>query len=240
MNSSSMNNKKVPTLLTIKRSLGPLESEVMQVVWSKDEVSVSDVVRVIKNKRSVAYTTVMTTMDTLYKKGFLGRQKIGKAYLYQLTAPKDVLEKNSLRLVITDLVSNYGRVKVLLVTTWLSLLHLGRFKLSLGIIPKSNDHKKPMWYGAWFALLTTTFLYSSWDLVQNLKFFGTVDYIKLAISEPSLIFNRFNLVVAAVFESLPMLNITATIILFTLFILVGKKLSKLLDITIFPKLGRLA
>lgn len=60
--------------------LGPLETQVMQVVWSCDEASVRDVVDKLDSK--LAYTTVMTTMDRLYKKGLLDRRKSERAFLY--------------------------------------------------------------------------------------------------------------------------------------------------------------
>lgn len=60
--------------------LGPLEIQVMEVVWASDECSVRDVVEKLTSK--LAYTTVMTTLDRLYKKGLLDRRKSERAFLY--------------------------------------------------------------------------------------------------------------------------------------------------------------
>lgn len=60
--------------------LGPLEIRVMGVLWTRGESSVRDVVE--KLDRPLAYTTVMTTLDRLYKKGFLDRRKSERAFLY--------------------------------------------------------------------------------------------------------------------------------------------------------------
>jgi predicted transcriptional regulator len=60
--------------------LGPLEIQVMEVVWASDECSVRDVVEKLASK--LAYTTVMTTLDRLYKKGLLDRRKSERAFLY--------------------------------------------------------------------------------------------------------------------------------------------------------------
>ncbi len=60
--------------------LGPLEVEVMQVLWTAGDLSVRDVVE--KLDRKLAYTTVMTTLDRLFKKGLLDRQKSERAFLY--------------------------------------------------------------------------------------------------------------------------------------------------------------
>jgi len=60
--------------------LGPLEIHVMEVVWADGECSVRDVVEKLDSK--LAYTTVMTTLDRLFKKGLLNRQKSERAFLY--------------------------------------------------------------------------------------------------------------------------------------------------------------
>jgi predicted transcriptional regulator len=60
--------------------LGPLEIQVMEVLWSAGGRSVRDVVEQLDRK--LAYTTVMTTLDRLFKKGLLDRQKSERAFLY--------------------------------------------------------------------------------------------------------------------------------------------------------------
>jgi predicted transcriptional regulator len=60
--------------------LGHLEITVMEVLWSRGESSVRDVVE--KMARPLAYTTVMTTCDRLYKKGLLDRRKEDRAFYY--------------------------------------------------------------------------------------------------------------------------------------------------------------
>ena len=60
--------------------LGPLEIQVMDVLWAAGECCVRDVVEQLDRK--LAYTTVMTTLDRLFKKGLLDRQKSERAFLY--------------------------------------------------------------------------------------------------------------------------------------------------------------
>src|SRR5512138_941390 len=61
--------------------LGKLEREVLEEVWRFDgEVSVRDVYRAFDER--VAYTTLMTTLDRLFKKNLLNRRKDGRAFLY--------------------------------------------------------------------------------------------------------------------------------------------------------------
>jgi predicted transcriptional regulator len=63
-----------------KFSLGALEMQVMEILWARDESSVRDVVQ--KLDRRLAYTTVMTTLDRLFKKGLLDRRKSDRAFVY--------------------------------------------------------------------------------------------------------------------------------------------------------------
>jgi len=59
---------------------GPLEAEVMEHIWRQGESSVNDVAA--KLARPLAYTTVMTTLDRLFKKGLLARRKPERAFVY--------------------------------------------------------------------------------------------------------------------------------------------------------------
>jgi predicted transcriptional regulator len=61
-------------------TLGPLELELMRILWAQDEGNVRDVV--CRLNRALAYTTVMTTLDRLYKKGFLDRRMHDRAFVY--------------------------------------------------------------------------------------------------------------------------------------------------------------
>lgn len=61
-------------------ALGALELELMGILWSDGESSVRDAVS--KLSRPLAYTTVMTTLDRLFKKGLLDRHKSDRAFFY--------------------------------------------------------------------------------------------------------------------------------------------------------------
>ncbi len=60
--------------------LGPLEQEVMDAVWKLGCANVREVVG--EMERPLAYTTVMTTLDRLYKKGILNRETAVRAFAY--------------------------------------------------------------------------------------------------------------------------------------------------------------
>ncbi|WP_101833314.1 BlaI/MecI/CopY family transcriptional regulator [Frankia canadensis] len=62
--------------------LGDLEAEIMDRVWSaRGPMAVRDVRGLLD--RPLAYTTVMTVMDRLFRKGWLARERSGRSYRYQ-------------------------------------------------------------------------------------------------------------------------------------------------------------
>ena len=64
--------------------LGHLEAAVMDRLWSRDEpLSVREVLEDLRAERPLAYTTVMTVLDNLHRKGIVIRQKSGRAYVYR-------------------------------------------------------------------------------------------------------------------------------------------------------------
>ena len=66
------------------RGLGDLEAAVMEAVWSRDTpATVREILEKLNRRRQLAYTTVMTVMDNLYRKGLLKRAMAGRAWLYQ-------------------------------------------------------------------------------------------------------------------------------------------------------------
>ena len=84
----------------LENCLGTLEREVMTVVWNRGETNVKDASARLSSP--VAYTTVMTTMDRLFKKGLLTRRKVGRAFVYSAAATRDEIEEA----VATELVQS--------------------------------------------------------------------------------------------------------------------------------------
>ena len=91
---------KVPqfTLLGFRRprevvgpTLGKLEKTVMEEAWRRGRVSASDIYRAYGER--TAYTTWMTTLDRLYKKGLLKREKEGRAYFYTPSLTREEFER---------------------------------------------------------------------------------------------------------------------------------------------------
>ena len=70
---------------------GELEASIMDWVWAADgPVRVRDVTEGLRLDRQIAYTTVQTVMEILHRKGWLTREKDGRAFRYTATAtPED-------------------------------------------------------------------------------------------------------------------------------------------------------
>lgn len=83
------------------KALGKLELRLMAILWRGDALSVRQVVDAIDE--SLAYTTVMTTLDRLYKKGLLAREREGNAYVYSASMSQDDYHQALVEETITGL-----------------------------------------------------------------------------------------------------------------------------------------
>lgn len=73
------------------RGLGELEAVIMDHLWAADApMSVREVRDAVSKQRSSAYTTVMTVMDNLHTKGWLTRERQGRAYIYRPSKTREV------------------------------------------------------------------------------------------------------------------------------------------------------
>ncbi|MDD4891044.1 MAG: BlaI/MecI/CopY family transcriptional regulator [Phycisphaerae bacterium] len=70
-------------------ALGLLQQEVMDEVWRMSQATVADVHDRLAQRRKIAYTTVLTTMRNLEKRGMLGHEQQGKVFLYRPTMPRE-------------------------------------------------------------------------------------------------------------------------------------------------------
>lgn len=65
------------------RPLTEQELEIMKVVWDLERATVREVFEVLRQRKKLAYTTVMTMMGILESKGHLEREREGRAYVYR-------------------------------------------------------------------------------------------------------------------------------------------------------------
>ena len=82
---------------------GDLEAVIMHRVWDHGApVTVRELFDELRRERVIAYTTVMTTMDNLHRKGWLTRVKEGKAYRYSATASREEYSARLMREALDD------------------------------------------------------------------------------------------------------------------------------------------
>ena len=84
----------------IENNLTTQQLEIMKVVWRLGEATARDVYEALRAQRSIAYTTVMTTMKTMEARGHLKKRAEGRAYVYQAVEP----ENRALRKIVGDFI----------------------------------------------------------------------------------------------------------------------------------------
>jgi BlaI family penicillinase repressor len=73
------------------------ELALMRIIWRREAVTVRQVYEELLEHRRIAYTSVMTVMKTLERKGYLRAMQHGRAYVYQVTTPEDHVIKGMTR-----------------------------------------------------------------------------------------------------------------------------------------------
>jgi predicted transcriptional regulator len=69
-------------------TLGPLERRVLEALWARDAATIRELLPAFEG---IAYTTLMTTADRLFRKGLLDREKDGRAFRYRARASREAL-----------------------------------------------------------------------------------------------------------------------------------------------------
>jgi predicted transcriptional regulator len=75
----------------------PLEMMCMNALWEIQEGNVEDVRKFVSQNRPLAYTTVLTLLDRLARRGAGSRRKEGRGFRYQPTVERDKLRRLALR-----------------------------------------------------------------------------------------------------------------------------------------------
>ena len=87
--------------------LGPLEAEIMDVVWDSGEVTVRDVHKTLGLARPLAYTTVMTTLGRLADKGLVKRIEDQPAHRYVALVSREQYARSTVKSVVDWLVVHF-------------------------------------------------------------------------------------------------------------------------------------
>lgn len=96
----------------IEKSFGPLEMRVMEVLWDKQAATVQDVVNELNDEKKYAYTTIMTILTRLTRKGMLIRIKEGRMYRYRPRYTKEEWAKKVTSQAVEGLLSDYGELAI--------------------------------------------------------------------------------------------------------------------------------
>jgi predicted transcriptional regulator len=100
--------------------LGHLEENVMEIVWTRGESSVRTVTDHLS--RPLAYTTVMTTLDRLYKKGLLDRRKSDRAFLYSARLSREQWDRARAGELVAGFLAGQQPGRDLLVSSFLDAI----------------------------------------------------------------------------------------------------------------------
>jgi predicted transcriptional regulator len=97
-----------------RSALGPLETKVLDLLWVEDRaVTVRHVLLAFPE---LAYTTLMTTLDRLYRKGLLIRRRRGRAFAYEPRCSRDQLLGELVSGHVTDMLAATGASTAILST----------------------------------------------------------------------------------------------------------------------------
>lgn len=193
-----MNKIILPFLFKIEKTLGPLEQEVMNEIWQIKKTTVREVLQRLQKQKKFAYTTIMTVMDNLYKKGFLKREKIKKTYYYSPIFTLSKITDFSLRKIISDLFLSYGKLKIFL-TFFLLLIN---FRLEFS----------PFYYGFFISFSLSFGIFFFFQFLESLNLSGIIDYFNFALSNIDIFTNRFSLFTQVFVESLPITELIISLI----------------------------
>ncbi len=75
----------------------PLELHCLRALWQLGEGAVKDVRGIVGETRPLAYTTILTVLDRLTRKGKLSRRRVGRAFIYKPVESRESLRRAAVR-----------------------------------------------------------------------------------------------------------------------------------------------
>lgn len=87
-------------------TLTEAELRLMDVLWKKETATVSDVVAALPGTAPLAYSTVLTTLRILERKGYVSHEKEGRAYVYQPVVGREEARKSVVRYMMSRFFNN--------------------------------------------------------------------------------------------------------------------------------------
>ena len=101
-----MGRKRSPTLTEA-------ELRLMEVLWQKGSATVGEVVEALPRKKSVAYSTVLTTLRILEQKGYVRHTKEGRAFIYHPVVDRRQACHNAVTYLVSRFFNNSPELLVL-------------------------------------------------------------------------------------------------------------------------------
>lgn len=94
--------------------LGPLEGEIMKVIWKKDRaLCVGDVHRALNDRgRPISYSAVKAVLNNLADKEHLTKTREGKVTFFSAAVSREAFDANVVSVVVRSLKRNYGSVVI--------------------------------------------------------------------------------------------------------------------------------
>lgn len=95
----------------IRKVLGDLEAEIMELIWTRpagEGTTVRVVVGALHKRRQLAYTSVMTTMARLARKNLLRVEKDDLAYIYYPTVTREEFISRFVGRVLEDMLASFA------------------------------------------------------------------------------------------------------------------------------------
>jgi len=90
----------------------PLELECLKALWTLGEGNVKDVREILTQRRKLAYTTVMTVLERLEKRGKVERRKQGRMFVYTPAVSRDSLRRLAVEALVQDFFDGSERALV--------------------------------------------------------------------------------------------------------------------------------
>ncbi|MCF8890618.1 BlaI/MecI/CopY family transcriptional regulator [Priestia megaterium] len=92
----------------LKRFFGPLEAEIMLIVWNENNVTIKKVQNLLGGKKAIHFSTIMTVMNRLVQKEILQKETQGKAFVYICRFTKEEFFEIQLKQLVYELVDEFG------------------------------------------------------------------------------------------------------------------------------------
>jgi predicted transcriptional regulator len=87
-------------------TLTEAELRLMRLLWARGESAVADLVQALPDENPLAYTTVLTTVRILEKKGYLRHRQVGRAFLYTPCVAEHEARQSEIRHVLQRFFGN--------------------------------------------------------------------------------------------------------------------------------------